>query len=99
MVKYPSIVSPLNAGRSYEGRQLKGVKVSYKAGNPGVFIEANIHAREWVTSAAVTWMLNALLTSSNAEIRNIAENYDWYIFPVINPDGFVYTKTTVSAYT
>lgn len=25
----------------------------------------------------------------------MAERYDWYIFPVTNPDGFVYSHTTV----
>uniref|UniRef100_A0A4Y0BNM3 Peptidase_M14 domain-containing protein n=2 Tax=Anopheles funestus TaxID=62324 RepID=A0A4Y0BNM3_ANOFN len=39
-------------------------------------------------------MLNELLTSQDAAVRNIAENYDWYVVPVANPDGYVYTHTT-----
>ncbi|XP_065087362.1 zinc carboxypeptidase A 1-like [Ochlerotatus camptorhynchus] len=84
-------VEVIQGGRSYEGRSIKGVKVSYKSGNPGIFIEGGIHAREWISPATVTYILNALLTSEDASVRNIAENYDWYIFPSVNPDGYVYS--------
>lgn len=92
--KYPNIVSAFNVGKTYEGRDIKGLKVSYKPGNPGIFMESNIHAREWVTSASATWILNELLTSKDAGVRDIAENIDWYFVPVTNPDGFVYTHTS-----
>uniref|UniRef100_A0A182WF36 Zinc carboxypeptidase A 1 n=1 Tax=Anopheles minimus TaxID=112268 RepID=A0A182WF36_9DIPT len=92
--QYPDVVSPIVAGETYEGRQIRGVKVSYKQGNPAVFTEGTIHAREWISAATVTWVLNELLTSQDAAVRNIAENYDWYVVPVANPDGYVYTHTT-----
>lgn len=66
-------------------------------GNPAILIESNIHAREWITSATATYILNELLTSTDAEVVDIATNIDWYFIPVINPDGFTYTKTTVSS--
>ncbi|XP_049545589.1 zinc carboxypeptidase-like [Anopheles darlingi] len=94
IAEYPGIVTPIVAGETYEGRQIRGVKVSYKAGNPAIFTEGTIHAREWISAATVTFVLNELLTSQNAEVRNIAENYDWYVVPVANPDGYVYTHTT-----
>uniref|UniRef100_A0A023ERX4 Zinc carboxypeptidase A 1 n=1 Tax=Aedes albopictus TaxID=7160 RepID=A0A023ERX4_AEDAL len=84
-------VELLEGGHSYENRSIKGVKVSYKSGNPGVFIEGGIHAREWISPATVAYILNELLTSTDPKVRNIAENYDWYMFPSVNPDGYVYT--------
>lgn len=93
VVEY-SQVQPISVGKSYEGREIKGVKVSYKSGNPGIFIEGGIHAREWITPATVTYILNELLISTDPRVRNIAENYDWYIVPSFNPDGYVYTHTT-----
>jgi len=36
-----------------------------------------------------------LLTSNDADIRFIAENFDWYVFPSSNPDGYQYSHTTV----
>ena len=95
---YPDKVEVIVAGETYEGRLIKGVKLSFKKNNPGVFIEGGIHAREWITPATVTYILNEFLTSNNTEIRQLAENNDWYIFPVFNPDGFVYTHTQVKNY-
>lgn len=50
--------------------------------------------REWITSATTTWFINQLLTSQDPAVRDLAENVDWYIIPVFNVDGFVYSHTT-----
>jgi len=34
-----------------------------------------------------------LLTSTNADDKSFKDKYDFYIFPVVNPDGFAYTQT------
>lgn len=94
VAQYPSVLSVDTIGQTYEGRDMKVIKLSYKPGNVGIYIDANIHAREWITSATITWVLNELLTSAEPNVRFIAENYDWYIVPVANPDGFAYTHTT-----
>ncbi|XP_063227975.1 zinc carboxypeptidase-like [Bacillus rossius redtenbacheri] len=91
---YPEQVSLVNVGKSYEGRDLLGVKVSYQSNNPAVVVEAGIHAREWISPATVTYILNQLLTSTNTTVRSVAQNYDWYFFPTTNPDGYEYTHTT-----
>ena len=90
----PKKVQVIVAGKTYENRQIKGVKLSFGANKPGVFLEAGIHAREWIGPATILYMLNELLHSTNAEVRALAESHDWYIFPVFNPDGYVYTHTT-----
>lgn len=94
VAQYPGIVTTFDIGTSYEGRPIRGVKVAYKSNNPSVFIESNCHAREWVTSATATWVVNELLTSQDPDVRDIAENVNWYIIPVLNVDGFVYSHTT-----
>ncbi|XP_049277967.1 zinc carboxypeptidase A 1-like [Anopheles funestus] len=81
----------LDAGRSHQNRTLKGVKLSYGEGRPGVFIEGGIHAREWISPATVTYILNELVTSEDVQVRALAEKYDWYVFPNVNPDGYAYT--------
>ncbi|XP_014486631.1 PREDICTED: zinc carboxypeptidase-like [Dinoponera quadriceps] len=92
--QYPDKVQVIVGGETYEKRQIKGVKVSFKSNNPGVFIEGGIHAREWITPAVVMYMTHQILTSKDADVRDMAESYDWYIFPSFNPDGYVYTHTT-----
>ncbi|XP_055711146.1 zinc carboxypeptidase-like [Phlebotomus papatasi] len=89
--QYSTVLTPITAGNSYEGQPIRGVLLSYREGNPAVFIESNTHAREWITSATATYILNEFLTSTDPDIRRIAQNYDWYIFPIYNPDGFRFT--------
>jgi len=96
--RYPDIVTPFTIGNSYEGRPIRGVKISYKEGNPAVFIESNIHAREWITSATITYFIDELLVPRNPAVRDIAQNVDWYIIPVLNTDGFAYSHEVVSTY-
>ncbi|KAH8397389.1 hypothetical protein KR222_001710 [Zaprionus bogoriensis] len=89
--RYPNIVTPFSIGKSYEGRSIRGIKISYKSGNSAVFIESNIHAREWITSATITYFIDELLVPRNPAVRDLAQNVDWYIIPVLNVDGFVYS--------
>lgn len=95
-IQYPDNVQIVIGGRTYEGRQIRGVKVSFMANNPGIFIEGGIHAKEWISPATVMYILHQILTSKDADVRALAESHDWYIFPVFNPDGYVYTHTTVN---
>ncbi|XP_037034305.1 zinc carboxypeptidase-like [Bradysia coprophila] len=88
---YPSVLSNIVIGRSLQNRVLRCVRYSERANNPAVFIEANFHAREWASSATATWIINELLSSTDPETRQIANTVDWYICPVANPDGFVFS--------
>ncbi|XP_036322399.1 zinc carboxypeptidase A 1-like [Rhagoletis pomonella] len=94
---YPGVVRLIEGGKTYEKRSILGVKISYNNGaekKPGIFLEAGIHAREWIAPATATYIINQLLTSEDAAIKDLFQNYDWYIFPHANPDGYVYTHTT-----
>lgn len=93
--QYPNKVKVVVGGKTYEGRQIKGVEISFKANNPGIFIEGGIHAKEWISPATVMYILHQLLISNNSDVRNLAESHNWYIFPLFNPDGYVYTHKTV----
>ncbi|GAB0100160.1 zinc carboxypeptidase [Sergentomyia squamirostris] len=90
--EFPNQVTIDTVGQSYEGRPIKVVKISYGPGRPGIVIEAHIHAREWISSATVTYVINELLRSNDPEVRNMAESIDWYIIPIMNPDGVEFTK-------
>ncbi|XP_029161889.1 LOW QUALITY PROTEIN: zinc carboxypeptidase-like [Nylanderia fulva] len=92
--QYANKVQTIVGGKTYEGREIKGVKVSFKKNNPGIFIEGGIHAREWITPATTMYILHQLLASNDSDVRALAESHDWYIFPSFNPDGYVYTHTT-----
>uniref|UniRef100_A0A336MCF7 Zinc carboxypeptidase A 1 n=1 Tax=Culicoides sonorensis TaxID=179676 RepID=A0A336MCF7_CULSO len=90
------VAKPVLMGYSWEGRSIRGIHLNYgkNKNRTTIFVESNIHAREWITPAATTWIINELLTSEDPEVRFAAENFEWYIFPCVNPDGYVYTHTT-----
>jgi len=81
-------------GKSYEGRPMRVIKVCKNGcGNkPAMWIDGGIHAREWVTPATVTWMMKELIENDAAH-PDLTENLDWYILPIVNPDGYAYTRS------
>lgn len=83
-----------NIGTSSQGNPIRLFTYSERTGNPAIFIEANIHAREWASSACATWLINELIYSTDAETRAMANTIDWFIIPVANPDGFLFSHTT-----
>ncbi|CAG9788800.1 unnamed protein product [Diatraea saccharalis] len=88
---YPAIVSVKSIGASYEGRDLKVLRISNgKSTNKAVFIDGGIHAREWISPATVTYFINQFAENFDVESDDI-KNIDWYFLPVVNPDGYEFT--------
>lgn len=96
--EHSDVASIVNIGTTFEGRDIKGVKIDFmKREKPVIgFLEGGIHSREWISPATMTWVIKEFLTSNNPDVRSMAENVVWYIFPVVNPDGYEYTFTNVS---
>jgi carboxypeptidase A, invertebrate len=67
------------------------LKITKNASNPIVFIDANIHAREWIASATAVWVINEILTTTDARVRSIIDQVNFIIIPMLNPDGYIYT--------
>ncbi|KAI0854648.1 hypothetical protein F4860DRAFT_498873 [Xylaria cubensis] len=87
------------AGTSFEGRPIQGIHLWGKGGKgskPAIFFNGNVHAREWITSVVVEYILYQLVTGykNDTLVQKVLDNYDFYVLPVVNPDGFVYTQTT-----
>lgn len=85
-------------GQTYEGRDIVALSIS-SGGNgerPAVFIEAGIHAREWIAPSVALYLLNQLVENYEAN-KDLVDSLDWFIVPVTNPDGYEYTNTDVSA--
>jgi hypothetical protein len=97
---YPEI-SYESIGRSSEGRELRVIKIQTKDSNrtkPIVFIDAGVHAREWISVTTALYIANKLVTlhNSDSSTKELLKEFDWYILPVVNPDGYEYTQTRVS---
>lgn len=97
MTQHKDDVSLITIGKSFEGRNLQVLKIS-KNGikKPGIWIDSNIHAREWISGAVLTYTINEILNGEDSRIGSWADDFDFYLMPIANPDGFHYSHTVVS---
>lgn len=56
---------------------------------------STVHAREWVTTMTVEYLAYQLIAGygKDSNVTSFVDNYDFYLIPVVNPDGFVYSQT------
>lgn len=59
---------------------------------PAIWIDGGIHAREWISPASVTFMLRQLVEVQNPDDADLLDKLDWYFLPVVNPDGYEFTR-------
>lgn len=82
--KYPQLVDVITIGQSYEKRNIRTIRISNKnATGPKntILIDAGMHGREWIGPAISIYIVHQLVT--NLENRNMLENLDWVILPVL----------------
>ncbi|EDS28919.1 carboxypeptidase A1 [Culex quinquefasciatus] len=68
-------------------------KVTKRGQRSAIFVEAGAHGREWIGPSVATWILDTLtkmVASNDTELENM-KAMDWYILPVLNPDGYEYS--------
>ncbi|KFA72564.1 hypothetical protein S40288_06867 [Stachybotrys chartarum IBT 40288] len=97
--QFPARARVITSGTTGQGRAITGIHMYGSTGGgsrPAIIFHGNVHAREWITSMTVEYFAWTLLSgyASNTEIRGFLDRYDFYLFPVVNPDGFVYSQTT-----
>lgn len=88
----------LEIGKTFEGRKIPAVKISRGGGEnrPAIFIDAAHHAREWASIVPVLYLIHQLV--KNETYQYLTEKVDWIIIPLLNADGYVYTRTTVCTF-
>ncbi|KAK4877363.1 hypothetical protein RN001_009869 [Aquatica leii] len=88
---YPNIVTLQSIGSTYEGRDMMVIQISTDpdANKPVIFIDAGIHAREWIAPAMALYIINQLVENPNNSY--LLDKVDWHILPVVNSDGYEYT--------
>ncbi|XP_063539380.1 zinc carboxypeptidase-like [Cydia strobilella] len=86
----------MSIGKSADGRDISMVNINLDSSfrKPKVIVEGGIHGQEWAAVVFVTYLINELAqadTSEDYEWKKLANTYDWYLIPVLNPDGYEYT--------
>ncbi|XP_022359961.1 carboxypeptidase B [Enhydra lutris kenyoni] len=92
----PGLISRRAIGTTFEGRTMYLLKVG-KAGpnKPAIFMDCGFHAREWISPAFCQWFVREAIRTYGQEIHmtELLDKLDFYVLPVVNIDGYVYTWT------
>ncbi len=94
---YPDLAMVIDIGDSLELRNIYALKISdnvwAEEQEASVIFLGCHHAREWI-SVEIPWLLGKYLVEnydSNSEVRNLVNNCEIWIVPLVNPDGLEYS--------
>ncbi len=94
----PDLVNVITLGQSLEGRDIKGMVITSPGGGtkPGIFYHGGQHCREWITVPVTMYIADQIIRNYDTDpyIQELVDRCEWYIVPVMNPDGYVYTHTS-----
>ncbi|XP_030741072.1 carboxypeptidase A2 isoform X2 [Echinops telfairi] len=95
VAEYPHLVSQVLIGDSFENRPMNVLKFSTGGDKPAIWLDAGIHAREWVTQATALWTANKIASDygNDPSLTAILDTLDIFLLPVTNPDGYVFSQT------
>lgn len=89
---YPTVVKLVKSiGKSHEGRDLTVIHLTASRNSLGskplIWLMAGQHAREWVATSSAIFVIEQLLQN-----REILNDYEFAILPLVNPDGYEYSR-------
>jgi hypothetical protein len=95
---FPDVVEKVVVGTSIENRPIEGLRITSAGGAPGrpaVLFAACQHAREWVSPMVAVYIAKQLACSADTdpEIQALLDQIEFFVIPVVNPDGYLYTWT------
>ncbi|WP_432871328.1 M14 family metallopeptidase [Microbispora rosea] len=99
---HPAIARRFSYGRSYEGRDLMGIKISDNVAadesEPEVLFTAHQHAREHLTVEMAIYLLRLFTDNygDDPQITELVNTREIWILPDLNPDGGEYDVATGS---
>jgi len=97
--KYPEMAKVYTIGFTHEGRPIEMLKIGYpltKRGKKAVWIDGGIHAREWPASSTAIYFMEQLANKYGKDplITQYVNELTWYIVPLLNPDGYEYSRSS-----
>lgn len=98
VAQYPNLASMIEIGTTLEGRTIWGLRVTSDAVavKPAVLYFSAEHAREWITTAVPNYVAHHLLSNYgvDSQITELVDNVEFFLIPVLNVDGYVYSWST-----
>eukprot|EP00794_Sanderia_malayensis_P006296 gene6296-7018_t len=94
---YSELMSLITLGKSYEGREIYAIKIKEESTRkkPLMFINCGIHGREWLSISSCLSLLRRLAFNKeyDQDLNFITKNFEVVMAPVLNPDGYHFTRT------
>ncbi|XP_014801313.1 PREDICTED: carboxypeptidase B-like [Calidris pugnax] len=93
----PDLVTRSVIGETYEGRPMYILKMGKSGPNKkAIFMDCGFHAREWISPAFCQWFVKEAVETYGKDtvMTTLLDSLDFYVLPVVNIDGYVYTWTT-----
>ncbi len=87
-------------GSTHEGRDIWAVKISDNPSEdeeePGAVFLGCHHAREWISVEVPLYIAQYLTDNyeTDTEVKHFVDNCEIWIVPVVNPDGYEYSRTS-----
>ncbi|KAG9262230.1 carboxypeptidase O-like [Astyanax mexicanus] len=92
---HPEVVSSMIYGTTYENRSISLLKIGLNSTSPkkAIWMDCGIHAREWIAPAFCQYFVKEILASykTDTKMNEMFKNLDFYITPVLNMDGYIYS--------
>lgn len=96
---HPNLTEIVTVSQSVQGRTIRGIRIT-GPNNPGdrpvIVINGGQHAREWISPAACMFFIEDMLEkyATDPAVRRYVDNIEFYIVPMLNPDGYHFTRPT-----
>ena len=96
--QFPGLISVSTIGTSLEGRSIRAMTIS-GAGDPStkpaLCFNSGAHSREWIAPMTVNYIAKTLVEGygNDQRITDLLDAVTFYIIPVIQPDGNIYSWT------
>ena len=96
----PDIATRVSVGASEGSHAIFGIRIgapgSPAGSKPAVVVLACQHAREWITVMSAIYIADELVRDYDTDpnVRRMLGSFEFYIVPIANPEGYVYTWTT-----
>jgi len=89
---YPDLAEMVEIGQSVEGRSMWAIRITGpKQVTPAVMFHGAQHGNEQAGASVVNYLAQHLLTNygSDPDITALVDNVEWFLLPIMNPDGYV----------